>query len=180
MQHVVAATANTKRVDGRAHRPVRHLRLTPRQAVRGVDGLSCVFLQACKSRSSLGAELTVLTRKQAFQAYKNEVYLLPKPLDEYCDEITDSSLGAELTVIFSRTSIFSRCQGCKPFQACKNEGDCLDVARYSSVRELRTLERVFRSCQSFAHRTPTGTLIRSSQSFEKRERLNSHQIQSKL
>ena len=45
--------------------------------------------------------------------------------------------------------------------------DCLDVARYSSVRELRTLERVFRSSQSVAHGTPTGTLIRSSLSFEK-------------
>ena len=28
------------------------LRLTPSQADRGVDGLSCVFLQACKSRST--------------------------------------------------------------------------------------------------------------------------------
>ena len=49
---------------------------------------------------------------------------------------------------------------------------CLDVARYSSVRELRTLERASRSSQSLAHRTPTGTLIRSSPSFKKRERLN--------
>ena len=34
------------------------------------------------------------------------------------------------------------------------------------------LERVFRSSQSLAHRTSTGTLISSSQSFEERERLN--------
>ena len=50
----------TKRVDGRTHRPVRHLRVTPRQEVRGVDGLSlCV---------SSGMQV--------------EVYLLPKALDE--------------------------------------------------------------------------------------------------
>ena len=40
---VVAAPATTTRVDGRTRRPVRHLRLTHRQADRGVDGLSCVF-----------------------------------------------------------------------------------------------------------------------------------------
>ena len=50
--------------------------------------------------------------------------------------------------------------------------DRIDVARCSSVRKLRKLEQVFRSSQSLAHRTPTGTLIRSSPSCEKRERLN--------
>ena len=97
---------------------------------------------------------------------------MPKALDEYVTK-SHIPLSAQSSPSFLGNKQFlSRCQGCKPFQAYKNEGDCLDVARYSTVRELRTLERVFRSCQSLAHRTPTGMLYSSSQIFEKRERLN--------
>ena len=37
--------------------------------------------------SSLNAELTVLSQGQAFQAYKNEVYLLPKALNVYVTKL---------------------------------------------------------------------------------------------
>ena len=83
---VVAATATTKRVDGRTRQPVRDLRLTPRQAVRGVDRLSCVF--------SSGMQV--------------EVYLLPKALDENVTKfhIPHSVQNSPSATTFSRDEKF--------------------------------------------------------------------------
>ena len=102
------------RVDGRTRRPVRHLRLSHRQADRVPKALdeNVTKLHILHSVT----ELSVLTQGQAFWGYKNEVYFLPKALNVYVTKLhtphsvqsSPSSLGSFLEV--SRLEAFSSLQ----------------------------------------------------------------------
>ena len=82
----------------------------------------CTFLHWIQSSSSL-------LEKQAFQAYKNEVYLFPKPLDENVTKLHISSLGTELIVLTREQA----------FQAYKNEVHLLSKALDENLTKFQFL-----------------------------------------
>merc|ERR1712186_285664 len=57
------------------------------------------FVMSCSFTNQVLAQLVLLKNWQETKAYKNDVYLLPKNLDEKVARLHLGSLGAELTVL---------------------------------------------------------------------------------
>merc|ERR1711865_1167051 len=57
------------------------------------------FVMSCSSTNQLLAQLDLLKDSKETKAYKNDVYLLPKALDEKVARLHLPSLGAQLTTL---------------------------------------------------------------------------------
>merc|ERR1711950_35468 len=57
------------------------------------------FVMSCSFTNQVLAQLDILKNWKETQAYKNQVYLLPKELDEKVAKLHLPALGAEMTVL---------------------------------------------------------------------------------
>ena len=101
-----AATARNKKDKKGGKTPERH-------ELHAVHGPATCTHQKLQLHLVWDKQFLVLSRLKAFQAYKNEVYLLPKALDENVTKYTFLTRYRALRP-YSKTSSFSRCQGSGP------------------------------------------------------------------
>merc|ERR1712190_403207 len=74
------------------------------------------FVMSCSFTNQVLAQLDLLRNWQGDKAYKNEVYLLPKHLDEKVANLHLPALGAELTTLSKEQADYIGVKGDGPFK----------------------------------------------------------------
>merc|ERR1711953_1133578 len=74
------------------------------------------FVMSCSFTNQVLAQLDLLKNWKETKAYKNEVYLLPKELDEKVASLHLPALGAELTVLSKEQADYIGVKGTGPFK----------------------------------------------------------------
>merc|ERR1712064_48411 len=93
------------------------------------------FVMSCSFTNQVLAQLDLLRNWKETKAYKNEVYLLPKELDEKVAKLHLPALGAELTVLTQEQADYIGVKVESPFQgsalpllSCKVQSTVLSLA----------------------------------------------------
>merc|ERR1712066_247841 len=74
------------------------------------------FVMSCSFTNQVLAQLDLLKNWQGAKAYKNDVYLLPKELDEKVAALHLPALGAELTKLTPEQADYIGVKGTGPFK----------------------------------------------------------------
>merc|ERR1712127_725915 len=74
------------------------------------------FVMSCSFTNQVLAQLDLLENTKQSKGYKNDVYLLPKNLDEKVANLHLPALGAQLTKMSKKTGRLHRCWGEWPIQ----------------------------------------------------------------
>merc|ERR1712083_480438 len=74
------------------------------------------FVMSCSFTNQVLAQLDLLKNWKETKAYKNDVYLLPKELDEKVASLHLPALGAELTVLSKEQADYIGVKGTGPFK----------------------------------------------------------------